>query len=82
MLANHLTSRRGSCPLLGLALGITYLMAGCGDGGGGDQPAPFSEAQKKKNQAFISGGYREQILAEAAKLKAEAKQKAAAKKGP
>jgi hypothetical protein len=82
MLANHPTSRRGSCLLLGLALGITYLIAGCGDGGGGDQPAPFSEEQKKKNQALISGGYREQILAEAAKLKAEAKQKATAKKGP
>ena len=83
MLANHPTSRRGSCLLLGLALGTTHLMAGCGDGGGGNQPAPFSEEQKKKNQAFISGGYRGQIYASKAKPKGESNLgNAAAKKGP
>jgi len=81
MLAKDSTSRRGSCLFLGLTFGIASLMAGCG-AGGGDKPAPVSEEQQKKNQALISGGYREQIMEHAAKLKAAAKQKATAKQGP
>jgi hypothetical protein len=70
--------RGGGCLLLSLVLGIPWLMAGCGEGGG-DKPAAFDEAQKKKNQELMSGGYRDQIFAH---YKGKVDSKDAAKKKP
>ena len=77
MLGKDPASRVGGLLLLGLALGIPCLMAGCGGGGSGDRPAPFDPAVAKKNQDLMSGGYGDEIRAD---YKAKSKARAAAKK--
>jgi len=62
---------------LALATGVLVPAAGCGGGGG--EPAGFSPEVQKQNQALISGGYRDAVLAN---HKAQKAAKAAAKKGP
>jgi hypothetical protein len=77
MLAENPIARGAGRLLLGLALGIPCLMAGCGGGGSGDKPAQFDPEVAKKNQDLMSGGYRDAIYADA---KAKGKVKEAAKK--
>jgi hypothetical protein len=78
MLANDCPNRRPRRLFLGLALGIPYLIAGCGDGGG-DKPVPVDAVQVKKAQQYMAG-YREQIIADnKAKAKAKATGKATGK---
>jgi hypothetical protein len=74
MLANDRPNLRPRRLFLGLALGIPYLIGGCGDTGSGT-PAPVDATQAKKAQAYMAG-YREQIIAD---NKAKAKAKAAGK---
>jgi hypothetical protein len=79
MVAKHRSFGRGGRLLLGLALGMPCLMAGCGDKGSG-QPAPVDPAVQEKNRKIMSGGYRQDYLD---LHKAEGKSgKAAAKQGP
>jgi hypothetical protein len=77
MPADDRSSRAGACLILALTLGLAGNTVGCGQGGG--QPAPFDEETQKKNQAMMSGGYRDAIYAD---HKAKAKENAAAKKKP
>ena len=77
MAAHDRTCRMGALLLFPLALGIPWLVIGCG-GGEGSQQVPVDAAQTKKAQQYLSN-YREQMIAE---NKAKAKAKAPGKQSP
>jgi hypothetical protein len=70
--------RVGAHPLFFLALGIPWLMIGCGDAESGSKPTTISKEQQALVQQHL-GGYKEQLIAEA-KKQAQAKAQAKAAK--